>query len=388
MTPGTEGQGAARPEGFTVHAASPAAAAQDAAALRQHFARLGLDDAVAAQPVAGAHATRWALTEAALARWAPAFDTLGLTRRGTLGGGDPALALQAEIVLTWLASPIPLDFPSLAEWHSALRMRHDIAEAARRTTMDFQTARVDRPAAFWDHDEGSGFVLKPGVDLVEALVQATQPVVSGRTYAFSCYRATEYLMLLGIAMEARRSHPLLYDALQRQWRRRAVASGRFHDCFLHEWGSNEAPLPMTWYVPGDRVWFRNPDEASSDASGYEGSWVIYLGQGQFANFWKPDQPFDLTRKCVEVYHWRDAICTDAEGEPRIDEAVVAQHVARTLADPAATADVMARMRRYKDGRGVYADGGCMDTTRESPRWVLPGSCDIVLPDVQIGGATA
>lgn len=372
--------------GFTVHAPSPAQAQRDSAVFRDLLARLGLAEAVVVDTGPDAVATRWSLTEAALAHWAPGHDTLGLTARGPLGGSDPAHALLAETVLALLASPIALDFPSWGEWHAGLRMRCDIADAARRTTMDFHTARVDRPATHWDYDDDSGFILKPGVDLVDALVQATQPAVSRRMYAFSCYRATEYVMLLGIAKEARRSHPALYDALQRQWRRRAVASGRFHESFLHEWGSNEAPLPMTWYVPGDRVWFRNPDEASSDASGYEGSWVIYLGQGEFANFWKPDQPFDLVRKCIEVYHWRDATWTDAAGELRIDEAVVAQHVARTLADPAATAAVMARMRRYKDGRGIYADGGCMDTTREGPRWVLPGSCDIVLPDVSITGA--
>lgn len=371
--------------GITVHAASPAAAALDRAALRALIDSLGLAAEVrvdASRPAA----TRLALTDEAAARWTPGFDTIELAQRGLPVGGDPAQALTSEIVLTLLASPIALDFPSLDEWTSALRMRCDIVEAARRTTMDFHTARVDRPADYWDYDEDSGFILRPGRDLIEALVQATQPAVSGRMYAFSCYRATEYVMLLAIAREARRSHPALYDALQRQWRRHAIASGRFHDVFLHEWGSNEAPLPATWYVPGDRVWFRNPDEPSSDASGYEGSWVVYLGQGQFANFWKPDQPFTLTRKCVEIYHWRHGTYTDDAGDLRMDEGVVEQRVAQTLADPIETAAVVARMRRYKDGRGVYADGGCMDTTRESPRWVRPGSCDIVLPDAELTAA--
>lgn len=369
--------------GFRIHAASATGAARDRVELQALLQQLGLSDLASAQAAPGDTATCWRLTAPAAAHWTPGFDTLQMAARGPLGRGGEGQALDAEIVLALLASPIVLDFPSLAEWHSALRMRRDVVLAARRTTMDFHTARVDRPPAFWDYDEDSGFILRPGVDLVEALTHATQPAVSGRLYAFSCYRATEYVILLAIALEARRSHPALYAALQEQWRRHAVASGRFHDSFLHEWGSNEEPLPMTWYVPGDRVWFRNPDEPSSDVSGYEGSWVIYLGQGLFANFWKPDQPFDLTRKCVEVYHWRHATFTDADGELRMDESVVEQRVAATLADPQATAAVLARMCRYKDGRGIYADGGCMDTTRECPRWVQPGSCDITLPDVAI-----
>ena len=369
--------------GLFVAADTPAQAARDRQALLQRAADLGLAADLLLDVSTGRPGNTLALIAQSAQRWTPGFDTLGLSQRCDAARGETAQAVEVETVLALAASPIPLEFPSLQEWESALRMRQDIVWAARRTTMDFHTARVDRPVAFWDYDENSGFILRPGADLVEALIHATQPAVSGRQYAFSCYRATEYILLLGLAQEARRCHPALYEALQQQWRTHAVASGRFHDCFLQEWGSNEAPLPATWYVPGDRVWFRNPDEPSSDASGYEGSWVIYLGQGQFANFWKPDRPYDLTRKCVEVYHWRDGTWTDAEGDLRMDESIVEQKVQSTLADPAATAAVLQRMQRYKDGRGVYADGGCMDTTRESPRWVGPQHCAVTLPDVAI-----
>jgi hypothetical protein len=37
------------------------------------------------------------------------------------------------------------------------------------------------------------------------------------------------------------------------------------------------------------------------------------------------------------------------------------------------------MFRLRDPQGVYAQGGCMDTSRESPRWVRPDTTDIVLP---------
>jgi hypothetical protein len=129
-------------------------------------------------------------------------------------------------------------------------------------------------------------------------------------------------------------------------------------------------------VPGDRVWFRNPDERSADAEGFEGSWVIYLGAGRFSNFWERGRPFTIERKCVEIHHWRDAVVTEADGRLRIDETRVAQLAERTLADPDALAPVLERMQRWRDPRGVYAGGGCMDRTRESARWIRPGTCDI------------
>ena len=41
--------------------------------------------------------------------------------------------------------------------------------------------------------------------------------------------------------------------------------------------------------------------------------------------------------------------------------------------------VLARMMRYRDPRGVQADGGCIDSTREGLRWILAGTSDIRIP---------
>jgi hypothetical protein len=142
----------------------------------------------------------------------------------------------------------------------------------------------------------------------------------------------------------------------------------------------EAPLPPRFFVPGDRTWFRNPDEPSSDASGFEGSWVMYLGGGLFTNFWKRDQPYTLQAKCLEIYHWRHGLYRDEQGDERINEAEVDVRVAASLQDPSEVARIMTVMERYRESRGVYtAAGGCIDTTREFARWVCPGTADLVLP---------
>jgi hypothetical protein len=332
----------------------------------------------AAGPYVLSHASFDALT--------PDFNTMDVARKAAdLGVSMPEDSadmgcLRAEIVLSLLASPVQLDFPSLGEFLSAIEVRCDIVDAARYTSMEFHTGVVDRPEQFWNYSEDTGFTLKPGCALIEALEITTQPRRSGRLYGFSCYRATEYVILLGVAREAKRINQKLLTDLERQWHVKAIASGRFHESFLQEIGTNENPLPMGWYIPGDRVWFRNPDAFSSDVSGYEGSWVIYLGQGLFANFWKPDQPFDLVGKCLEVFFWRAGARRDPDGEMHMDESIVEARVTETRRNPEETMTILDRMLRLRDPQGVYAEGGCMDNTREWPRWLRPGTCDIRFPE--------
>lgn len=312
--------------------------------------------------------------------WAPGHDTMGLAAHLGLRTLELDSDLQREILITLLMNPSGLDFPSVDELESAGCIRRNIVHAARRTSLAFDTNAVERPEDCWRYDQDHGFTLLPGVPLIEALVKTTQPEVSGRLYSFSCYRATEYVTLLGIAQELRRTHPELFERLQDLWRQRAIQSGEFHDVFLREQGSTDTPLPPLYYVPGDRVWFRNPDEASADACGFEGSWVMYLGSGLFTNFWKHSQPYTLTRKCVEVYHWRHGLYQDAEGEAQIDEVRIEPLIKATLNDPEALAAVMARMTRWREPRGVYTGaGGCMDTSREFARWVRPGTSDMTIP---------
>ena len=38
-----------------------------------------------------------------------------------------------------------------------------------------------------------------------------------------------------------------------------------------------------------------------------------------------------------------------------------------------------RMLRMRDPKGVYAQGGCIDTTREYPKDVCREHCELVLP---------
>jgi len=355
-----------------------------AQALHTLLARLGAGELSSSVAVTEGSDTaggflRFSLAPDRAADWAPGHDTLALSRKLRLAPADRPADLVREIVLALLVAPVPAEFPSLDELVSAVHIRRNIVQAARKTTLSFHTSQAERPADCWAYKPDCGFVILPGVCLTAALAKATQPEVSGTLYAFSCYRATEYVMLLGIAEELAHCNPALYHQLENLWTRRPIMSGEFHEVFLREQGTMDAPLPPRYFVPGDRVWFRNPDEASAEASGYEGSWVIYLGEGLFTNFWKHDQPYTLADKCLEIFHWRHATYRDADGDVRMDEAKVETLVAATLLDPAESARIQTLMQRYREARGVYVNGGCLDTTREFARWVHPGTTDMVLP---------
>jgi hypothetical protein len=314
------------------------------------------------------HVWRVRLRKSLVSKLLPGYDCLGLRQRlamSTRLQGDDLLLQEVWVAL--LSAPSRIDFTDINELESHLRIRCNIARAAEMTALAFKTDAAERPTDFWKDELNVGFLLKPAVHLIDALIAATQPERTGRLYDFSCYRATEYVILLGIAQEVRTENPALYELLEKTNRTRCIKSGLFHEVFLTEYGNIDAPVPMNYYVPGDRVWFKNPDERSSNASGYEGSWVIYLGGGKFSNFWKRDAPYTLNTKMLEIYHWRHGVSLDNTCIMQMDEELVEEKVAATRADPVKKKRVLKRMARYRDPMGVYSEGGCIDASREFPR---------------------
>jgi hypothetical protein len=315
----------------------------------------------------------------ALKELTPEYDTLDLNKRLGLDTIHSSEQLDLEIVLCLARAPIAYCFPSFQELRAAVRVRHFAVDAARRTELAFNPDGYERPQECWTYDENSGFLLRPGVDMVEALIKTTQPEVSGeQLYTFSCGRAAEYIVLLAIAQELKGHNQNLYKALEKQWQTRALLADDFNDAFIFEIGTLEHPLPMRFYVPGSRLWFRNPDSRSADVEGFEGSWVIYHGNGEFCNLWERAKPFSLHDKCLEIYHWRDGVYFDADGEIKMNEDIVREKVLQSKQSPELCKSIIERMMRYRDVRGVYAEGGCIDASRDVVRWVCPGTSDLVL----------
>ncbi len=322
---------------------------------------------------------RFRISEAFAHDWAPRFDTTRLCDKMELNTTDEPRDLEREIVLAMLLGPVVFMYPSFDELRSAVRIRRNIVLNSRKTALAFDTEHAERPDNYWTYSEATGFVLKPGASLIEALQATTQPEVTGTRYSFSCYRATEYVLLLSIAQELEHCNPPLLERVQKQWENRAIMSAEFHDVFLTEYGSMAEPLPLRYYVPGDRVWFRNPDEFSSDAEGYEGSWVLYLGNGLFTNFWKHDMPYTLTAKCIEIFHWRNATYRGDDGKLRVDDEQVDEHVARSLQNRIELQEILSQMLRLREPAGMYGNGGCLDATREHAQWVCPSTFTMRVP---------
>ncbi|HEX8988458.1 MAG TPA: hypothetical protein VF816_10885 [Rhodocyclaceae bacterium] len=365
------------PLGIRVHDGSEAAIRQVEATL-DGFGLGGLA-CVSCVEVDGKRVADVALRPEIATRWTPNHDTTRLTAQLELDTLRSPGDVEKEIAVALLASPITVPFPSVEELRACIRIRRNAVVAGRRTELNFDTAAAERPNDCWLEDEERGFTVRPGCSLVEALRKATQPEVSGQLYSFSCYRATEYVILLAIAEELAVCNPALSAQLQTQCERRIIRSGQFHEVFMHEYGTQDSPIPTHYYVPGDRVWFRNPDDRSSDVIGFEGSWVLYLGGGLFTNFWKRDRPYTLDSKCLEIYHWRHGAYTNAAGELAMDETIVERRVEETLRDESEKQKILGMMMQWKARQGVYGQGGCIDTTREGPRWVCPGTSDLVLP---------
>ena len=295
----------------------------------------------------------------------PDFDTGTIAATLRAHQSDQDRTMMGEIILAMALSPTLMLFKSGQELKSNLRMRCTVVQLASRTELNFDTDSITRPQAYWIYTKENGFLLRQGVSLAEGLERALCPDVSGYTYAFSCQRASEYLMLYAVVRELLKVDKLALHATEEQWRKRALTGDDFLFRFLEERGTRENPMPMRYYIPGDRIWFKNPDDRSSDIIGFEGSWVVYLGEGRFCNLWDRHRPYTLEEKCLEIYYWSQCVEVSPAGIPWMNETEVKERVQLALNDPSIKSPILQKMMVYRDPAGVYADGGCIDLSRDS-----------------------
>ena len=295
----------------------------------------------------------------------PDFDTANITTFLRTHQPNPDRALISEIILAMAISPDVMYFDSEQELKSNLRMRCTVVQVASRTELNFDTSSITRPQAYWIYTKENGFLLRQGVSLADGLERALCPDVSGFTYAFSCQRASEYLILYAVVCELQKVNKTGLNDVEQQWRKRALTGDDFLFRFLGERGTYENPMPMRYYIPGDRIWFKNPDDYSSDIEGYEGSWVIYLGSGRFCNLWDRHRPYTLEEKCLEIFYWSKSTAVNDSGVLFMNEDLVKEQVNKALNDPALSRSILEKMMVYRDPTGVYADGGCIDLSRDS-----------------------
>lgn len=299
----------------------------------------------------------------------PDFNTLDISSK--LG-----FWLEREVVLSMVRSPLTYFFPSCDEFFASVRMRCNAAEAARTTQITFDTEAALRPLNYWTYVNDKGFTLNAGKSLVDALTKTIQPEEGNTLYSFSCSRACEYVVLLGLTQELENTNPELLARIEARWRTSPLLSSDFDVAFIREQGNFKTPFPIRFYVPGDRIWFRNPDEYSTNVTGFEGSWVIYLGFGRFSNYWEFTEPTSIEQKCLEVFHWRNGVVKLDNGEYWMDEPLVAEYVKKSLANPQERNAIISRMMKLHDESGIYRDGGFISPTRDEVRWVCKPTSQI------------
>ena len=327
---------------------------------------LGIDDLVECSLSTGGNERHLHLRAShRLLALCPDFDTSTITTILHTRQPDQDRALISEIILAMALSPDVVYFGSEQELKSNLRMRCTVVQVASRTELNFDTSSITRPQAYWIYTKENGFLLRQGVSLVDGLERALCPDVSGFTYAFSCQRASEYLILYAVVCELQKVNKTGLNDVEQQWRKRALTGDDFLFRFLGERGTRENPMPMRYYIPGDRIWFKNPDDHSSDLEGFEGSWVIYLGGGRFCNLWDRHRPYTLEEKCLEIFYWSKSTAVNDSGVLFMNEDLVKEQVNKALNDPALSRSILEKMMVYRDPTGVYAEGGCIDLSRDS-----------------------
>lgn len=285
--------------------------------------------------------------------------------------------LEEEIVLSMIRSPVNYSFPSHNEFFASIRIRRNAAQAARKTQLTFETEAALRPKEFWTYVEDNGFILNTNKNIIEALTKTIHPT-GDQLFSFACSRACEHVMLLALTQELERTNPELLRNIETLWQKKALLNTDFDNAFMQEHGSFNKPLPICFFVPGDRVWFCNPHEYSTNVTGFEGSWVIYLGGGSFSNFWNFNDPTSYEQKCLEMFHWRHGVEINQEGEYWMNEPYVAEQVKKSSQDQEARQKIITQMMKQYDEQSYYKNGGFVPPTRESIRLVCQQTSNILI----------
>ena len=275
-----------------------------------------------------------------------------------------------EILLSLFGSPVHFIYDSLNDLLSEISIRKNICYYASKTYVSINTSdNIKRPEKYFKNTE-SDVILLNDKSLIDGIIYSLLPSISGNIYDFSCYRVCEYILLLSILLELKKQNKdYLIQNIESIWRKETIKSKKFHEIFLTEFGSNIFALPKLFYIPGDKIWFKNPDDKSSDIEGFEGKWTIYLGNGLFGDFWKTcgniNNQFTFEDILIEIYNWRFCVKYDKNNELYIDEKEVNYRNKLCKEYKEEKNRIISLMNNYRN-KYFFIDG-CIDKTREKPK---------------------
>lgn len=288
----------------------------------------------------------------------PDYNTLDLRKKMKLYNitkDDEDYNLTVEIVLCLLNSPVIFTFDSFDDFIDMIDSRKIIVKYGYLTHVKFDTGKDTKVNVEYFQDNDEDIILLENKSLLEGIKKSIMS--KDKLYNYSCSRITEFLLLSGL-LEVNSNKPICQQ-IESIWRRKAIKSKLFHDTFLYEYGTKKNPIPMKYYIPGDMIWFGNPDKKSSDIMGYEGTWVVYLNDGLFCDFWKDggdvSHQHTLEDIIITIYNWRHSMIK----KDSIDDKFVQKLNKNINNNPDIKNNIIKSMSKY------YEDGGCIDKTRET-----------------------
>jgi hypothetical protein len=282
--------------------------------------------------------------------------------------------LDMEIILSLLGCPVHFVYESLGELLSEISIRRNISYYASKTHVLLNTRTditIKRPEEYFKNND-TDILLLDNKSLIDGIIYSLLPSISRNIYEFSCKRACEYIVLVSILLELKKHNKEhVIKKIESIYRTQPIKSVSFNDIFMIEYGCDTFPLPKLFYIPGDKIWFKNMDNKSSYIRGFEGKWSIYLGNGFFGDFWKTcgdvNNQFTFEDILIEIYNWRFCVKYNENKELYIDENEVNYRNKLCKKNEEEKNKIVSMMSKYRNK--YFLDGGAVDRTRERPRYI-------------------
>lgn len=156
--------------------------------------------------------------------------------------------IEKSIIYTMQQAPVNYSYHSIAELMFELKVRKNIINSAKEMDQSkavfrsFEYARCN--PKYWQRTQAGGFLLKPGVRPSDAILDIYR---NGPLYAFECATATIIIFY----------HAVL-NSIDTE-----VFNYLFQNLYLFSWHTDSDLRIHTFYsthfLPGDAVYFNNPD---------------------------------------------------------------------------------------------------------------------------------
>lgn len=292
-------------------------------------------------------------------KYAPNWDIVNISKKYPMD-------TQKEMLVIILLSPIQFEYPSFDEFLSSINIRINIINAARKTFLKFNPIKAILPEEYWERQE-DGYHLKNNKSLIDGIEKT---IFDDKKYSVGCRLASQFVVLYGILLEIKRVNLELLERIEEHYRKNSINKIKFSKLFFNYYGV-DSYFPKKYYIIGDRVWFKNPFDRSSDIDGNEGSWRIYYGKNSFNIFWEKDRKITLEKIIRAIYIWNESVSENRRGL-YISENKIVWNKLKLFFNINKYQKILDEMSEYTENNGTIPN------YRMIPKYVHPGTTDIII----------